>query len=57
MRHDHIYSKCIDRECTFHPELVTAKSKVSQRNVNQATQLVRERLQQEMVAMAGGQGD
>ena len=33
LRHEHIYSKCIDRECTFKPKLVTKNSKLSQKTV------------------------
>ena len=30
LRHEHIYSKCIDRECTFKPKLITKESILSQ---------------------------
>ena len=35
MRQKHIYSKCIDKECTFKPQLITKKSKLSKQMVNE----------------------
>ena len=29
LRQEHIYNKCIDKECTFKPKLVTQTSKLS----------------------------
>ena len=34
LRQEHIYSKCIDKECTFKPELITKHSKISIKTVN-----------------------
>ena len=41
MRQEHIYSKCIDRECTFKPALITKKSKLSQNTIKEVQEVVR----------------
>ena len=41
MRQEHIYSKCIDRECTFKPALITKKSRLSQNTVKEVQEVVR----------------
>ena len=35
LRHEHIYSKCIDKECTFKPKLVTKDSHCSQQTIQE----------------------
>ena len=35
LRQEHIYAKCIDKECTFKPVLITKNSKVSQSTIKE----------------------
>lgn len=39
-RQEHIYAKCYDKECTFKPELITQKSKVSQNTIKEVKSYV-----------------
>ena len=41
LRKEHIYSNCIDQECTFKPKLITQHSKVSKSTVKEVQQVVR----------------
>jgi hypothetical protein len=41
MRQEYIYSKCIDKECTFKPDLITKKSKISINTVKEVQEQVR----------------
>lgn len=41
LRKEHIYSNCIDQECTFKPKLITQHSKVSKTTVKEVQQVVR----------------
>lgn len=43
LRKEHIYSNCIDQECTFKPKLITQHSKVSQNTVKEVQKLVRDK--------------
>ena len=40
LRQEHIYAKCIDKECTFKPELITQKSKISQSTIKEVQKIV-----------------
>jgi hypothetical protein len=44
LKQDHIYSRCIDKECTFSPVLVTKTSTLSKNTVQQAKQQVRQNI-------------
>lgn len=41
LRQEQIYAKCIDKECTFKPALITQKSKLSQSLVKEVKMRVR----------------
>lgn len=41
MRKEHIYSNCIDQECTFQPQLITKNSKASQKAVSRVGAFLR----------------
>lgn len=43
MRKHNIYSRCIDKECTFQPQLITKNSKISIQTVKQVKEAVRNR--------------
>lgn len=43
LRQEHIYAKCIDKECTFKPDLITQKSKISQSTIKEVQKQVRDK--------------
>lgn len=43
-RQEQIYSRCIDKECTFKPKLITKESVVSKKTVREVQEEVKERL-------------
>jgi hypothetical protein len=52
LRKEHIYSNCIDQECTFKPKLITQHSKVSKSTVKEAQKVVRNKSKHIAEAMA-----
>lgn len=45
-RQREIYAKCIDKECTFKPEMITKKSNLSKKMIKEVQEEVTDRLNQ-----------
>lgn len=52
LRKEHIYSNCIDQECTFKPRLITQHSKVSKSTVKEVQRVVRDKSRHMAEALA-----
>jgi len=46
LRKEHIYKKCVDKECTFKPKLITQDSKISKMTIKEVQKRVQDRSKQ-----------